>query len=103
LQVEVARDFIASHEAAVAKDITMVEGDWLSHEVLKEQFDLGYDYTYASDNTATSLHLPRCIQFHQTIIHQIVSQRIAATPGMHSPHPGCLKLCTLFVLAEQHR
>jgi hypothetical protein len=48
LQVEVARDFIASQEAAVGKDITMVAGDWLSPEVLNEQFDLGYDYTFAS-------------------------------------------------------
>lgn len=47
VQVEVARDFIAKQEAAAGKDIKMVAGDWLSPEVLDEEFDLGYDYTCA--------------------------------------------------------
>lgn len=65
MQAQVARDYVSSQEGAEGKDVSVFVVDWLSTSGLKEQFDVGYDYTCAPlpcmGSARISLYRPRFI------------------------------------------
>lgn len=52
MQAEVARDYVSSQGGAEGKDVSVIVADWLSPSSVQEQFDVGYDYTCATQSYA---------------------------------------------------